>query len=1225
MPEKFERIELISRSFLCENWLGKRQLQNRSVVIKRPVSSAEFNTDDINRMLKESSDTLRHFHHKSILRPIATYEHDGLFHVVTRFLRKDERKTLSAELLLANPIGIIKQLFAAVDFVHLMGYVHCDLKPENIFVFGSGSCLRVLLNDFDLVRSAGSRPGGKLFGTRPYIAPEIFDDDVIVAQSDNYSIGIMLLLLLHRDRTAMERKLADQPPGAEVGQLFTDDELLGEISTAGDMIRALLRVQHQLRPSSLVSLLGKYLDVSAEESLTIERELLGRVLISKFRTLRWKRNFRPMIASHFLKNTAHLYGIPEEMLHEIDEVPGSHPLRQYRLIRSLINHARLTRFGSNWTVSLDRQGLVAVLGDPLVSAKPLAASEPQSRKEHLRTAFRLKGNRHYMKAALHLIQLLNPAHRFYSNELAPQIKLRIAEYYRDAGFSADAQELFKELRNDPSLSLHKKLMVFKGIADVGRLDRNLDEYWLILREGYAVSRKVGSFDNRVRFIERSIAMYYSRAWMDRYYRRAKRLNDIVRHHPSVRARLLAQNLYGIAELLKGNLYAAKSVLTSAYNLGLQHQDKMLGPICVNLGSILNDLGQFRKALTTVAQARALNTRRSRSPMQDMLAELLLADSYLILGEYQESDEALGRHLAIAHEKGDPGSIALNALATAYGNLWRGRLDDAGANLATALPYYQATTNLREFSRCYSYLALNECFSGRTSSARQFLRLGEELNAGTGDAPRGLELRQVRLLTDSEESGSLDTVAMFNLAGDYFRLGHLVRGFRCVIVLLCNGAVAEVEGLLKEWPTAMEFAEGSGAVHARAAMMHLQALKSARAEGDAGQLSDLRSAMMFYRQHGLNYFAYQVCMQIAEIYRAQGRFRLERGYISEATRLANLLSNKSKLDRCRNRMAEISREASITAQSNRIVLEISRLLKSMQSYRKVVEALLLFAIEESGAERGAILLATQGGKSLRIEHAVDCDVASLKDILVLSQSVVRSVFEQRMPLIINDAIHDEKTRNFQSIIMHNIYSVACVPLMIDEVVVGVLYLDHHTLSIVFTDDERAIIEALSNFIAITLQRARAADLAERQSKHMRQAGAAHGYGRFETANRELQSMLNGIPAVADSPLPVLISGPTGTGKEVLALEVHALSSYSDGPFVALNCASLRGELGDAELFGIEDKVATGVAKRLGKIVEADGGTLFLDEMEICLLTHRRAFFGSSMTGGCSHVVRTDHWK
>jgi len=85
-------------------------------------------------------------------------------------------------------------------------------------------------------------------------------------------------------------------------------------------------------------------------------------------------------------------------------------------------------------------------------------------------------------------------------------------------------------------------------------------------------------------------------------------------------------------------------------------------------------------------------------------------------------------------------------------------------------------------------------------------------------------------------------------------------------------------------------------------------------------------------------------------------------------------------------------------------------------------------------------------------------------------------------------------------------------------------------------------------------------------------------------------------VARADVPVLITGPNGTGKERIAEIIQANSAVRDGPFVVLNCGALPAELIEAELFGADAGAYTGASKaREGKFEAADGGTLFLDEI------------------------------
>jgi DNA-binding NtrC family response regulator len=94
---------------------------------------------------------------------------------------------------------------------------------------------------------------------------------------------------------------------------------------------------------------------------------------------------------------------------------------------------------------------------------------------------------------------------------------------------------------------------------------------------------------------------------------------------------------------------------------------------------------------------------------------------------------------------------------------------------------------------------------------------------------------------------------------------------------------------------------------------------------------------------------------------------------------------------------------------------------------------------------------------------------------------------------------------------------------------------------------------------------------------------------------VQSLRTRIAKVAATSFTVLIEGESGAGKELVARELHQGSHRRHGPFIAVNCAALVETLLEAELFGIEDRTATGVRGRRGKFEQADHGTLFLDEV------------------------------
>ncbi len=112
----------------------------------------------------------------------------------------------------------------------------------------------------------------------------------------------------------------------------------------------------------------------------------------------------------------------------------------------------------------------------------------------------------------------------------------------------------------------------------------------------------------------------------------------------------------------------------------------------------------------------------------------------------------------------------------------------------------------------------------------------------------------------------------------------------------------------------------------------------------------------------------------------------------------------------------------------------------------------------------------------------------------------------------------------------------------------------------------------------------------------EVNARYGFENIIGTSAPMLALYDQVAAVADTSATVLLQGPTGTGKELLAHAVHQRSRRKGGPFVRVNCAAIPETLLESELFGHEKGAFTGaIRQHLGKFEQADGGTLLLDEI------------------------------
>ncbi len=173
----------------------------------------------------------------------------------------------------------------------------------------------------------------------------------------------------------------------------------------------------------------------------------------------------------------------------------------------------------------------------------------------------------------------------------------------------------------------------------------------------------------------------------------------------------------------------------------------------------------------------------------------------------------------------------------------------------------------------------------------------------------------------------------------------------------------------------------------------------------------------------------------------------------------------------------------------------------------------------------------------------------------------------------------------------------VPLFGGETMIGVLNLAKLVGRPSFTDEDLRLISSTAPLAARFIERARLYENLTFDHARLKASTVRfHDQRWIPSVNAEMQEITDRIARVGPSQATVLITGETGTGKELVAWAIHLQSPRAQKPFVAVNCGAIPATLADAELFGYERGAFTGAeSAKPGKFELADGGTLFLDEI------------------------------
>jgi transcriptional regulator with GAF, ATPase, and Fis domain len=282
-----------------------------------------------------------------------------------------------------------------------------------------------------------------------------------------------------------------------------------------------------------------------------------------------------------------------------------------------------------------------------------------------------------------------------------------------------------------------------------------------------------------------------------------------------------------------------------------------------------------------------------------------------------------------------------------------------------------------------------------------------------------------------------------------------------------------------------------------------------------------------------------------------------------------------------------------AEELNLLYSLARTLGEDRDYGELLTSLLDRTIESLGADRGFVLVRENERFRAAVARNFRSEALSQTEAEV-SSSIAREVLETGKAVLVGNALDSDQYKHQPSVQRLSLRSVLCAPLLATSETFALIYLENRDVAQKFTNRQRELLDEICALSAARLHVALAIESARRKARDLEShIGEADG---IVTADPAVAALLQTARQVAQTDLPVLIQGETGTGKELVARAIYRQSARSAGPFIILNCAVLPASLIESELFGVVKGAFTGADRdRVGLVGTAHRGTLFLDEI------------------------------
>ncbi|HID92978.1 MAG TPA: tetratricopeptide repeat protein, partial [bacterium (Candidatus Stahlbacteria)] len=626
----------------------------------------------------------------------------------------------------------------------------------------------------------------------------------------------------------------------------------------------------------------------------------------------------------------------------------------------------------------------------------------------------------------------------------------------------------------------------------------------------------------------------------------------------------------------GNIYRNKGDYAMASNClrrSLTIREKISIPYDLvsaynNIGILYKNIGEWNKAIKYYNKALEIANRIGDIDGQAMLHNNL-GIIYKNIGRWSEAEQCFRRSAEIWERIGDMGGVAysLDNLGVIFQK--RGELDKGEEFYGKSLRIAKVLKDDREIAVLYEHMGELYLKEGALDKSLNYLQKGlrvfEKLGIEQGRATVLTLLGELYLNNNEYDNAlklcesAIDIAITNNL--------RLEEANARRVLASVYGTIGEIEKAKENFAKGIALLEELGAKYELGRILLDtgywildKGLEEIEINGIKGSLSFLNRAKEIFERIGAK-------MELQKTLDAISRKeRVSLGLPERPDRLVSLY-------------------------------KISQIVNSLLDLDQLLTKIMDLVNVELKAERGLILLMDDRTNELNPIVARNLEKETIKDATKISNSVINRVLKGGKPIISSDVANDSRFKQSKSVVLYNIRSLMCVPLIIKSKIIGAIYVDSRVASHIFDEEDLRFLSAFANIAAVAIDNARLHSRLAHEYKTLKEQ-VKEGY-RFEGIigmSEKMQKVYALIDKVTKVDIPVLILGETGTGKELVARTIHYNSKRRESQFVPINCGAIPEDLLESELFGYVKGAFTEAARdKPGLFEEADQGTIFLDEI------------------------------